>query len=113
MKKFLFNKSSNISGVTLKNLEALTTEIETGAGITTQSECQSKGGYWNMALICDGEGVNSLRCEIEGEPSIAGFTVKGSYKKGKTYNVTWERWSCTTSTSNCCIASSQGVRIVG
>jgi hypothetical protein len=104
-------KSLDVAGLSLKKLEALTLEIETGAGITTQSECQTKLGYWNMALICSGGGVNSFRCEIQGQLTIAGVTIMGGYKKGKSYNIVWEQWSCTTSSGNCCIASSQGVYI--
>jgi hypothetical protein len=44
--------------LSLKGPKALT--LETGAGIATQSECQYYQGYWNMALICGGGGVNSF-----------------------------------------------------
>jgi hypothetical protein len=83
-----------------------------GAGITTQSECQANGGYWNMASICAGGGVNSVICAIGGEITFVGVTIfKAELKKGTTYNIVWERWMCTLAPGNCCIASSQGVLI--
>jgi hypothetical protein len=105
-------QESNMSPLALANVEALA-QNESGAGINDENTCRTNGGYWNMALICAGGGVNSVLCTVSGELTILGFTIKGNFSKGKTYNVTWERWACTNSTGNCCIASSQGVQIIG
>jgi len=106
------NKLANVS---LMNIEALAAgdKPPTGAGIKEKEECQNNGGYWNMALVCDGGGVTSVVCNVAGELSVLGFTLKGSYSLGKTYDICWERWACKESSGNCCIASSQGVRICG
>ncbi|GAB6008829.1 NVEALA domain-containing protein [Dysgonomonas reticulitermitis] len=105
-------QESNMSALALANIEALATP-ETGAGITTQIDCQNNGGYWNMALVCSSSGVTSQTCEVSGKLVILGFTIiDGSFKQGKTYTVAWENWSCINSTGNCCIASSQGIHIL-
>lgn len=82
-----------------------------GANITSSEKCHEQGGYWNMALTCAGGGVESVSCGVTGEISLFGVTVKGSYTKGKAYPIAWERWSCVTSTENCCVSSGQGVKI--
>jgi hypothetical protein len=105
------NESSTRVNLSSKGLQALT--LETGAGIATQSECRFYQGYWNMALVCDAGGVNTFQCIVDRELTILGVTVKGNYAKGTTYyNVVWERWTCISSAGNCCIASSQGVRVI-
>ena len=86
----------------------------TGAGLYTQAHCaQYVQGYWNMALISQSAGVTAgVKCTVEGELSVLGFDlIKGSFSKGKSYNVGWENMSCTSSTGNCCNASNQGLRI--
>lgn len=87
-----------------------------GASLNDETMCKNSGGYWNMALVCDGGGVNSVQCTISGQLTVAGYTVvNASATKGKTYNVTWERWACTSTpgAKNCCISSNQGVKITG
>jgi hypothetical protein len=106
------NTNSEQSLLSLANVEALADEITSGAGLD-QSNCASNGGYWNMALVCDGGGVNSVQCQIDGSISLFGISVSGSYKQGTTYNVGWERWACVISPGNCCIASSQGIKVLG
>lgn len=84
---------------------------ETGAGIYSADECHKAFGYWDMALICDGAGIETTQCQIDGEITLFGITVSGSYKKGKPYKIAWERWACRNATGNCCKADQQGLRI--
>jgi hypothetical protein len=103
---------SDYSDVMLKNIEALSTDEAppTGAGLP-QDECSDQQGYWNMALVSSGAGVNSVQCEVDGSISIFGITIIGSYKRGQPYNVSWDNWTCVTSNGNCCLANNQGVRV--
>lgn len=84
---------------------------EMGAGISNASDCHKAFGYWDMALICDGSGIETTQCQIDGEITLFGFTVSGSYKKGKPYKIAWERWACRSATGNCCMADQQGLRV--
>jgi hypothetical protein len=103
------DKSEKFSNLTLVNI-AHANDIETGAGITSQAECQSQYGYWGMALVLASEGVNSVQCEVEGEITFFGMTIFGSFTKGKPYNIAWTFWACNTASGCCCIGSSQGIR---
>jgi hypothetical protein len=112
----LLLNSTKWQDITLANALALSTEFTlsgemTGAGITTQSACHSKCGYWNMALTVIDGGVVTSQCEIEGELSVCGVTIRGAYKRGQPYVVAWTLWACTQSAGNCCIAASQGVYV--
>ena len=74
------------------------------------AETVADTGTWHW-FVMEGGG-NSVQCTISGQLTVAGYTIlNASYSKGNTYNVTWERWECTNSAGNCCIASSQGVRV--
>lgn len=123
---------NNNSGVVLSNIDALMTpensssESSSGAELSGNGEslsgdgessnsgeefnrenCLKKGGNWNMASVCVDGGIIQKQCEISGEITILGATFKGSYKKGKLYNLAWERYSCQNSQGNCC--TKQGV----
>lgn len=107
-------EANHVYDLTMTSIDALSEngDGETGATITNDEECHKKNGYWNMALVCTGSGVEKQTCEKAGELTVWGFTLfKGSYKKGEEYKVSWSRWSCTTSTGNCCLSDKQGLRI--
>lgn len=97
------------STIVLSNIEALMSS-ENGelsgdgeGGNYTREECLSKGGNWNMASVCVDGGTIQKQCEVSGEITIMGITIKGSYKSGKLYNLFWERYQCQSSSGNCCI----------
>lgn len=96
--------------LTMDSIEALSGD-ETGATITNGEDCHKNGGYWDMALVCAGSGVETVRCEVSGSISLFGSSISGNFKKGKPYTLSWERWSCTTAVGNCCIVSQQGLRV--
>lgn len=88
-------------------------ESDTGANIKNENDCHDKNGYWNMALQCAGSGITTQVCEKSGEITVWGVTIfKYSYKKGKSYDIAWERWACITSQGNCCLSDKQGLRII-
>lgn len=86
-------------------------ESDTGANINDESKCHDRNGYWNMALVSDGGGVETQKCTVSGEISILGVTIKGSYEKGKPYKFYWSNWKCIISNGNCCLSDKQGIRI--
>lgn len=105
------------STIVLSNIEALMSSetSESGSnnggelsgdgegGNYTREECLSKDGNWNMASVCVDGGTIQKQCEVSGEITIMGITVKGSYKSGKLYNLFWERYQCQSSSGNCCV----------
>lgn len=85
-----------------------------GAGIGNEEECRSNNGYWNMALVLQSSGVTPITCEKRGELKIWNFILVGyDYLPGHIHYVAWESFSCVASSGNCCIASSQGIHILG
>lgn len=78
---------------------------------SNEADCRAKNGYWNMALVCSGGGVESVECTVSGQISILGITFSGSYQAGNTYSIVWEMYSCTNSTGNCCPYAEQGIRV--
>lgn len=87
---------------------------ETGATIMEEKECHQKNGYWKMALVSAASGVEQVTITVTGEASAFGFTIKGSYTKGKKYPIVWERWDCIpTDANNCCLSDQQGIRLKG
>lgn len=97
----------NLSG----NGESLSGNGESGNGSSayTREECLRKGGNWNMASVCVDGKAECFKCEVSGEISVLGITLKGSYTKGNTYIISWARYSCQTSEGNCC--TRQGVEV--
>lgn len=75
------------------------------------ADCQAHTGVWGMFSKNVAGEVISVRCEIEGEVSVAGMTIKGTYRKGKSYTISWSRYSCEKAEGNCCVI--QGVIIGG
>lgn len=67
---------------------------ETMPNYYTMSDCQAHMGVWGMFSKNVDGGTNSVTCEIEGEVSVAGVSIKGSYRKGKSYTISWSRYSC-------------------
>lgn len=84
---------------------------ETMPNYYTMSDCQAHMGVWGMFSKNVDGGTNSVTCEIEGEVSVAGVSIKGSYRKGKSYTISWSRYSCEKAEGNCCVI--QGVIIGG
>lgn len=98
-----YNAHSNVMNNThLNNIVALTSN-ESGMDITTREGCMLFGGIWGMGTIAKSSGFESISCEISGEISIFGFTLKGSYKKGEKYVIPWVLYTCETSEMNCCL----------
>ena len=94
-----------------QNIEALTDEENDDGVILTREQCLQHGGEWNMASVCEASGIETTTCDVDGEISAFGITIKGSYKKGKQHQVIWARYKCVTSPENCC--TQQGVYIHG
>ncbi len=65
-------------------------------------QCLSGGFNYNMASIVSNSGFQTVTCEIKGEISLLGVTVKGEYKKGNQYGIPWATYSCSASNGNCC-----------
>lgn len=82
-----------------------------GSIASTEEECRQKNGYWNELLDCADGGVSSQTCTIEGEITLLGVTVKGSYTKGNSYTLTWARFACRSSNGNCCNGNAQGIYV--
>jgi len=83
-----------------ENIEALTQGEEPYP--TERLKCIEKGGNWNMASVCEDSGIEQVTCNISGEISAFGITIKGSYQQGKKYYIPWARYKCTQSLGNCC-----------
>lgn len=118
------SSDKSLSGLALENLNALAyAEGGTGGGAinpfegvagsiaSTQEECSQKNGYWNELLACEDGGVGSQTCTISGEITIMGQTIKGSYTKGNSYSYVWARFTCRTSSGNCCAGERSGVHV--
>lgn len=65
--------------------------------------CQANGGNWNMSTIVKEAKTVVTNCKVEGEVSILGVKIKGSYEKGNTYEMQITVYDCTASDTNCCI----------
>ncbi len=83
-----------------ENIEALTRGEDDQA--PNRENCYAEGGLWNMASVCADGKVEVVTCTKSGEITIFGITLKGSYTKGKPYAIAWARYTCITSTGNCC-----------
>lgn len=76
----------------------------------SKQECQSKSGVWDAYSKCINGGIiTGEECKVSGELTIAGFTVKGAYEKGKKYSGSWSLYSCENKEGNCCIE--QGIQV--
>ena len=106
--KALKSNASESNALLMANVEALSAETEDSE---ERRNCVNNGGNWNMALCCVDGGTVTKTCEVKGEITVFGVTVKGEWKKGQTVTAAWERWSCVASTGNCCKISEQGVRV--
>lgn len=96
--------SENNASLLLQNIEALTENTtEDALRIQMMQECHAKGGNWDMATIADDSGFETVTCEVSGEVSAFGITIKGSYKKGESYSIAWVRYKCVSSPNNCCV----------
>ena len=42
-----------------------------------------------MATVAEDSGFETVTCEISGEVSAFGITIKGSYKKGNRYSISF------------------------
>lgn len=100
----LINRQKN--SLLLENVEALAVDNEKGGEddltIARKQECFQKGGNWDEASHCVESGFETFECQVSGELSMFGITVKGSYTKGKSYSIAWARYECQISTGNCC-----------
>ncbi len=109
-KVYQVQHSKKLSVIMLANIEALAHD-EDSEDKKREKECHDQGGYWNMALICADGGIEETECTVAGELSFAGVKISGSYKKGHTYTVSWERWECKDHQKECCQKDEQGVRV--
>lgn len=55
-----------------------------------------------MSSVCVNSGFEQVTCEISGEITLLGVTIKGTYKKGQKYPIAWARYECKNSPGNCC-----------
>ena len=96
------------SNLLLENIEALAEIDEAGnegeedGTKKRMEECFQKGGNWNESTRCVEGGFETFKCEISGEISLFGITLKGSYTKGNSYRIAWARYDCEKSEGNCC-----------
>ena len=67
-----------------------------------EAECHRENGNFGMATVCADSGFETAKCKVEGEISIFGVTISGSYESGRTYSVPWARYTCIVSHRNCC-----------
>lgn len=57
-----------------------------------------------MASVLKDCGFETVECKIDGEISLLGITVKGSYyKKGSKYSIPWASYRCESAPGNCCV----------
>lgn len=102
----LTKSSKKIDVLFESNVEALA-QSETN---NNETACRLAGGVWNHVSICADGGVIPVSCEYEGQITIFGITVKGTYKAGCTYVIAWARYSCEQPAQNeCC--TKQGIFI--
>lgn len=83
------------------NVEALT-ETEK-PDYELEAECHRANGNFGMASVCQDSGFETAKCKVEGEISIFGVTISGSYESGRRYRIPWARYTCVDSNRNCCI----------
>lgn len=50
-------------------------------------------------------------CTVNGEITILGVSVKGSYQRGNEYYIKWELWSCELLTNGQCYGDMQGIGV--
>lgn len=105
----LNSNNGAISNISLANIEALAAPEDYGSQYHTQATCQAANCYWNTMLQCSDGGIEPITCEVSGKLVILGFEISGSYTKGNQYTIVWDRFSCETSSGNCCQPTSQGI----
>jgi hypothetical protein len=72
-------------------------------GVSESKKCIDNDGFWNMASVCTDSGFHEVKCTVKGKISAFGVTFDLDYARpGKTYTIPWARYSCQTSTGNCC-----------
>ena len=101
-KKTYESHAYETSSLLMQNVEALAQEGTDEPYPAEREKCITEGGNWNMASVCKQSGFESVVCKISGEVSFMGFSIKGSYEKGKKYSIPWARYECTESAGNCC-----------
>ena len=63
--------------------------------------CRGLGGYWNELSAFLRLGHTTVTVAAGREITILGLTIFGG-TWGRTYFITWEEYSCRTSSGNCC-----------
>ena len=79
-----------------------------------EKACKDAGNSWNFHLkAVSGGVVSDVLCNIGGELTLLGQTIKGNYVKGSKYTLGWALFSCETdgNNGNCCERDAQGVRL--
>ena len=100
--KTLKSNAYSANSLLLQNVEALTDDNEADDS-ADRNACLQKGGNWNMASVCKASGFENAKCEISGEVTVCGVTVKGNYSRGSKYRIAWARYECVESKGNCCV----------
>lgn len=107
-------EANHVYDLTMTSIDALSEngDGETGATITNEEECHKKNGYWNTMLRSVDGKVETVTCDFEGKLVVLGVTLLDiKFKKGKPYQIAWERMSCENSVGNCCLSDQQGIRV--
>lgn len=96
-----FASKSTVTALMLdENIEALT-QGEDNYG-QEREKCFAEGEAWNMASVCADAKIEMVTCTTSGEITVFGVTLKGSYSKRGIYCIPWARYTCISSTGNCC-----------